>query len=387
MRPLLSFVAIVKNEAANIAKTLASVKPWVDRWTVLDTGSTDGTQDIVRSAMAGVPGLLFQEAFDDFSATRNRALRFDAERSPLETSEFTLMLSGDETLVGGEELRAYLEKQRLATTGAYCVQMESGTRQWPYPRVLRTSGGWRYVGVRHERPVGPRGEVRGPIIPDVKIVHVESNTERKIRRIRDEDLPLFTKQVEDESIPLDERAHAIFFLAETHTLLSSECGDEPGGPKLSHQLAAMALYLRYAHIADDPKRPAYDPGKVAYAWFLYYHVADKAGFFTSEEMVSRLRPLASLAPDSPGVHYLFALHSAFLDVRQGLFVAEKAAGIAKRAKENPSYDATDVRFEWLCLRIAAACAKELNYESLMHDFAAAGIAAGGPEEVFKEYLP
>jgi hypothetical protein len=40
-RPLIEFVVIFKNEAASIAETIKSVKPYVDRYTILDTGSTD----------------------------------------------------------------------------------------------------------------------------------------------------------------------------------------------------------------------------------------------------------------------------------------------------------------------------------------------------------
>ena len=53
-RPLLEFVMLVKNEAKSIVETINSVKDHVDRWTILDTGSTDGTQDLIREAFRGV---------------------------------------------------------------------------------------------------------------------------------------------------------------------------------------------------------------------------------------------------------------------------------------------------------------------------------------------
>lgn len=125
-RPLIEFVMIVKNEAASIAQTIASVKPYVDRWTILDTGSTDGTQELVRSAFAGVPGEVYEEPFVDFSTTRNRALELAGKRCV-----FNFMLSGDETLHNGRALRRFLEERRgwgwvrdSAKHEAYNVQVQ-----------------------------------------------------------------------------------------------------------------------------------------------------------------------------------------------------------------------------------------------------------------------
>ena len=41
-RPLISLVMIVKNEAAILRETLERVRPIVDEWVIVDTGSTDG---------------------------------------------------------------------------------------------------------------------------------------------------------------------------------------------------------------------------------------------------------------------------------------------------------------------------------------------------------
>lgn len=56
MTSLLSLVMIVKDEARGIRETLLSDRRQVDRWTILDTGSTDETPDVDREVMAGLPG-------------------------------------------------------------------------------------------------------------------------------------------------------------------------------------------------------------------------------------------------------------------------------------------------------------------------------------------
>jgi glycosyltransferase involved in cell wall biosynthesis len=63
---LLTLKMIVKDEAATIARTLRSVKPFVDRWIIADTGSTDATIEVVRRAMEDVPGELVTIPFTDF---------------------------------------------------------------------------------------------------------------------------------------------------------------------------------------------------------------------------------------------------------------------------------------------------------------------------------
>jgi glycosyltransferase involved in cell wall biosynthesis len=58
-RPLLALVMIVKDEAHTIAQTLMSIKALVDRYYILDTGSTDGTPQVIEQVMDGVPGKVF----------------------------------------------------------------------------------------------------------------------------------------------------------------------------------------------------------------------------------------------------------------------------------------------------------------------------------------
>src|SRR3954465_9964047 len=104
---LLTLTMIVKDEERTLARTLASAKPFIDRWCILDTGSTDGTIALIRSTMEGVPGEVHEAPFVDFATTRNHGLELAGQ-----STEFVMWLDADDELVNGAALRAFLERER-----------------------------------------------------------------------------------------------------------------------------------------------------------------------------------------------------------------------------------------------------------------------------------
>lgn len=65
---------IFKNESATIAASLDSVKPVIDCIALVDTGSTDGTPDVVRKWMAdnGVPGVVYECPWPELAKAKGR---------------------------------------------------------------------------------------------------------------------------------------------------------------------------------------------------------------------------------------------------------------------------------------------------------------------------
>ena len=150
MKDLICFVMMVKNEARAIEKTLLSVKAHVDKIVILDTGSTDDTVNILNRVFIEhhISGRIIVEKFVNYATTRNRALELADNCGCI----FSLMLSGDETLEGGTELRAFLETKRDSTSPfdeAFHTNVSLGCI-YPSTRITRCRAGWKYTGVTHE---------------------------------------------------------------------------------------------------------------------------------------------------------------------------------------------------------------------------------------------
>lgn len=400
-KPLLGAVLIVKNEAVTIERTVDSCIKSIDAMTVLDTGSTDRTQDFIRRQVSSTfPLVQAAQAFVDYATARNRVLAIAEERNP---TVFTLTLSADETLVGGDALRTFLEEHRDASEGAYSVMMRQGPRQWPFPRILRTGAGWKYVnaaGKRHEQPVGPDGEeIHAKLIPGVFVVHSESDPERKHARLLYQDLPDLTAVVADESKSLSERLESMLQLAETHFVVgehehkNADKMKKLGGQWLSHFFASMAMYSRFAGIAESfalKMKEINQPDwqflfqRAMYAQLMYLQVAETFGLFEPSELVKRLDMVAQMAPQLPEAHWALARNAALVDVRKAIPLAMRSAKVARMIYDKPVLGPVDITLEWQSLRLAAECARVIKDKRLQHSFAKQALAAGAPLELMGE---
>src|SRR5579862_8821121 len=84
---------IVKNEAAVILRCLDSVRPIIDYWVIVDTGSTDGTQDIIREYLKDLPGELYERPWQDFAHNRSEGLALARPHG-----DYSLIIDADDAL-------------------------------------------------------------------------------------------------------------------------------------------------------------------------------------------------------------------------------------------------------------------------------------------------
>jgi tetratricopeptide (TPR) repeat protein len=131
---------IVKNEAHVIRRCLDSVRPFLHRWVVVDTGSTDGTQDIVRSHFAGVPGTLHERPWRDFGTNRSEAISLARGQA-----DYMLAMDADHALGAPPGFRF----ADLAADAYYIAHRYAGV-EYGIAVLLADRIAWRYEGVLHE---------------------------------------------------------------------------------------------------------------------------------------------------------------------------------------------------------------------------------------------
>ncbi len=131
---------IVKDEAPVIRRCLDSVRALVDHWVIVDTGSTDGTQQIVREHFKDVPGELHERPWRDFAHNRTEALALARGRG-----DYVLVIDADEVL----EISPGFEMPELVAD-SYNVQVLYGGCAYLRRQLVRNTLAWRYEGVLHE---------------------------------------------------------------------------------------------------------------------------------------------------------------------------------------------------------------------------------------------
>jgi glycosyltransferase involved in cell wall biosynthesis len=139
----LCLVMIVRNEAPVIRRCLASVLPIIDYWVIVDTGSTDGTQQIVAECLQSVPGELFERPWVDFAHNRTEAIGFARGHG-----RYALVVDADELV----EISDDFNKESLAADAYLVVANHTGI-SYLRQQILRNDLPWRYEGVLHEEPV------------------------------------------------------------------------------------------------------------------------------------------------------------------------------------------------------------------------------------------
>ena len=131
---------IVRDEAPVIRRCLTSVLPLIDHWVIVDTGSTDGTQDIIRDCLRDLPGELHERPWKNFAHNRSEALALGRGHG-----DYVFVIDADEVL----ELPRDFALPAL-TADSYDMRIAYDGRSYTRKQLVRNALPWRYEGVVHE---------------------------------------------------------------------------------------------------------------------------------------------------------------------------------------------------------------------------------------------
>lgn len=130
---------VVKNERLNIKQTLETVKPIIDYWVIVDTGSIDNTKEIIKETLKDVPGELIERPWVNFGYNRSEVAMLTKNKA-----DYSLMLDADFLI----ELNGF-DKDKLVDD-QYDLQIKWVGTGFYNPLLFNNRLSWKSVGVVHE---------------------------------------------------------------------------------------------------------------------------------------------------------------------------------------------------------------------------------------------
>lgn len=200
-KPTICLCMIVKDEAPVIRRCIDSVRPLIDAWLIVDTGSTDGTQEIVREHLADLPGRLVERPWVHFAHNRSEAIAYARP-----TADFLFVIDADE-IADFDEGFALPPLE----SDAYNATMVYGGFTYHRRSLVRSALPWRYQGVLHEYLTcdEPHGEA---FLPGLRVIpHRDGARARDPDTYRKDALLLEQALIDD---PTD--ARNVFYLAQSY---------------------------------------------------------------------------------------------------------------------------------------------------------------------------
>jgi len=209
---LIHLAMIIKNGGDSLENVLKQNLDFIDRWTILDTGSTDNTLDIIKKVLVGKKkGELHQEPFINFRESRNRCLDLAGKKC-----KFVITL--DDTYIIKGSIRNFLNIVRGDQfSSSFSFYIESDDVQYTSNRIIKSDYDLRYIYRIHE-VITPKNNtnVMVPLnrsyIFDYRSDYMENRTMTRKKL----DLELLYSTIKE--YPDDSRAY--YYLGQTYNLLN-----------------------------------------------------------------------------------------------------------------------------------------------------------------------
>ena len=194
--PSVALCMIVRNEEPIVERCLESVAGLIDAWVICDTGSHDRTPELIRSALADVPGELHEVDWVDFGHNRTQLMEIAQG-----AADYLLLIDADMTVHHGAE-RPSLDAD------AYMLR-ELGSLDFGVFRLVRGDRRWWYEGSTHEC-IATDGRFSQAELADIQIRHHGDGTGRDQKLLRDVGL------LKRDMARSPDNPRPVFYLAQTY---------------------------------------------------------------------------------------------------------------------------------------------------------------------------
>lgn len=300
---------IVKNEAHVIERCLRSVRPFIDRWCIVDTGSTDGTQDLIRRYFAeqGLPGELHERPWRNFGHNRTEAL--DLARSH---GDYLFMIDADEVL----KVPAHYQRPPLSEI-AYALDVTFANLIYARHCLIRSDLPWRWIGVLHEY-LDCGQPLPATRLPELKVqVHTDG---ARSQRSQQEKFAADARVLEQALIDEPDNDRYVFYLAQSYR----DSGQPEAALQRYDQRAAMGRWAEEAWYAQHAaallaETLQHDESQVIHRFLKAYEARPQRGGETLGQLARYCRDRRQFA-----LARLFAERAMAIPLPQDLLFVETA---------------------------------------------------------------
>ena len=185
---------LVRDEADTVRDAILQAAPVVGHVTVVDTGSEDGTAEIVRDVLREIPGTLHEREWRGFGENRTELLALSQG-----SADYHLMLDADH--------RLHVEGDQPALDADAYLLCVRGPLEWRLPLLTRDGHPFQYRGAAHSY-LSSDAPTRSEPLDWLSIDGGPGATRDKLER----DLQLLRQEHLDD--PTNRRT--VFYLAQTY---------------------------------------------------------------------------------------------------------------------------------------------------------------------------